>query len=65
MNKNDLKTLIDKNAALIASKLELHQTSVDRWKDQGVPWKYWDALIKHFNLTLEELHTYNKKVRGL
>lgn len=65
MKKNDIETLLKENGALIASKLSLHQTAVDRWKDQGVPWKYWDALIKHFNLTLEELHTYNKKVRGL
>lgn len=60
MSKNNIETLLETSSALIASKISAHQISVQRWKKQGIPWKYWDFLIKTFKITLEELHEFNK-----
>ncbi len=51
-------------AVHIAAKLKLHQVSVERWMEQGVPWKYWDELTKNYKITIEDLHEINKKIRN-
>jgi hypothetical protein len=34
---------------------QLDTSSVSQWSDRGIPWKYWDALIKLAGKRAEDL----------
>lgn len=48
----------------IAYKMSCHPITVERWRQFGVPDKYWDLLHKHYGITPFELFRLNSKIRG-
>lgn len=62
-NVQDLFTIAG-GSVQIAALLKLNQYTVDRWHKTGVPQKYWEFLIKEFNVTPAELYVASKKARG-
>lgn len=55
---NHLKNEPPRLAVLVGT----HQITVERWRKFGVPLKYWEALIKEYDLTPGELHSFNLRV---
>ena len=47
----------------IAAFLRLHQWTVDRWVNLGIPRKHWKALSKKYKVTSFELHMITEKAR--
>lgn len=39
----------------LAAMLELHAYTVENWRRSGVPYKYWDCLMKKLNVTSDDL----------
>jgi hypothetical protein len=39
----------------LASKLDLHQTTVLQWRKIGVPIKYWAAIIEWLKVSAQDL----------
>lgn len=62
-NIEDLYKLAGSPAGL-AHVLGVHQFTVERWRELGVPIKYWDFLIKKYNLTPAELYSITEKIRA-
>lgn len=50
--------------AELASKLSVHQVTVEFWRRSGVPVKYWDQLFDLYGLTPAELFSITKKCRA-
>lgn len=47
----------------LACLFGFHTYTIQRWRKIGIPNKYWEILIKKFNLTPAELHSLNENVR--
>ncbi len=56
---NTIEDLFDisNGTARIAVALGVHQLSVQRWRKIGIPLKYWEQLIKLYNLDPATLYT--------
>lgn len=52
------------NAALFAGKLNVHQFTVERWREQGIPKKYRIPIVELFNISLAELDHLDRKLRS-
>lgn len=50
-------------AVQVAAFLELNQYTVDRWTKNGIPSKYYNALISRYDVELEDLHNISQKLR--
>lgn len=48
----------------IAADLEVHSRTVERWREFGIPDKFWDKLHKLYGITPFELFRLNAKIRG-
>jgi hypothetical protein len=47
----------------VAYKLGVSEISVHRWVKRGVPFKFWQPLMKLSGCTVEELYAANKAVK--
>lgn len=64
---NSYEDLIElaNGAGNLASKLGVHQCSVEYWRRAGgPPLKYWDKLFDLYGLTPAELYSITKKCRA-
>lgn len=50
-------------AIKIAAFLGIHQMSVDRWQKIGISQKWWEKLIKEYDVTPAELYVISKKAK--
>lgn len=49
--------------AEIGRQLNISPWSIIKWKERGVPQKFWDALMKHYDITPAELFSITKKAK--
>jgi hypothetical protein len=68
MAKKKIETLRDifdlaGSSTQLAAKLNLHAFSVENWRRNGVPFKYWEPLIKMLGITPTDLHVVGKACR--
>lgn len=47
----------------LAVKFNVNQYTVDRWRNTGIPQKYWDALSKSYKISFGELYTMSRNSR--
>ena len=61
---NSVAEFIEKagGATALAARLHVHQFTVDRWRKNGIPMKYWEPLIETFGTTPAELYLLNNKI---
>ena len=60
MAKKKLSSIVDLidlagNTTKLAASLEITAHTVEKWKINGIPIKYWDALIEEYAVTADEL----------
>lgn len=61
-NLNDLFARAG-TAARLAVALDIHPfTPMYQWKKSGIPVKYWEAIIKHCDVTPAELYAINQRI---
>ena len=51
-------------AARLASRLDIHQFTVDRWIKNGIPVKYWEQIIKLSGVSAETLYIISRKANA-
>lgn len=44
----------------LAVKFQVHQYTVDRWRINGIPQKYWAALCKSYKVTPGDLYIMSR-----
>lgn len=49
--------------AEIGKKLDISPWNVIKWKERGIPQKFWDQITKHYNVTIGELYSISKKAK--
>jgi len=50
------------NGALLAGHLNVHQYTMDRWKKNGIPYKYLKQITEICNVSLAELMHLNNQI---
>lgn len=55
---------VTNGCAALASKLGIHQVTVEYMRKHGIPLKYWDKLFDLYGVTPAELFTITKKCRA-
>ena len=48
----------------VAADLKVHSRTVERWREHGIPDKFWEPLHKLYGVTPFELFRLNAKIRG-
>lgn len=69
MAKKKIETLQDLferagSSSHIAVALGLHAFTVENWRRNGVPHKYWDPIMEKYNVSAAELHIVGKACRA-
>jgi len=60
----DIYDLAKGGVVEIAFRMGCHPITVERWREFGVPDKYWDPLEKWYGITPFEIFRLNAKIRG-
>ena len=47
----------------LAIFFKMHTFSIQRWARNGIPNKYWEELIRKYEVTPAELYTVNQNIR--
>lgn len=63
INIEDLFELAN-GCGTLASKLGVHQVTVEYMRKHGIPIKYWDKLYELYGLTPAELYSITKKCKA-
>lgn len=60
----DIYNLAKGGVIELAYKLECNPRTVERWREFGIPDRFWEPLHKLYGVTPFELFKLNAKIRG-
>lgn len=62
---NSVEMLFDKagGTVKVASFLNMHQHTVGRWANTGIPSIHWGKLSKRYDVSIEDLYYIMEKIR--